>query len=212
MSSLAWLTRVGTPSLRHGAALLALIVMPATASAQLSTTRGWSFGAHLQGTSLTVEQGEANAGSGLGLRAGYGFNRIVTGFVHVDGGRIEVPGDEAIVGDWNLAHAELGARFHFANSLRRWVPYVETSVGARAVTVDNPQVDGQPVDRLSFNGGAFTLGAGLSTFVSKTLAIDVSLKFTGGRFTEVNVGDFTARTLDVDASSTRFGIGVIWWP
>lgn len=194
------------------AALLALFIAPSSASAQLSTTRGWSFGAHLQGTSLTVEQGEANAGSGLGLRVGYGFNRIVTGFLHVDGGRIEVPGDEAIVGEWNLAHAELGARFHFANSLRRWVPYLETSIGARAVTVDDPQVDGQSVDRLSFNGNAFTLGAGLSTFVNPSLAIDVSLKFTGGRFTEVNVGEITARTLDVDASSTRFGIGVIWWP
>lgn len=194
------------------AALLALFIAPSSASAQLSTTRGWSFGAHLQGTSLTVEQGEANSGSGLGLRVGYGFNRIVTGFLHVDGGRIEVPGDEAIVGEWNLAHAELGARFHFANSLRRWVPYLETSIGARAVTVDDPQVDGQSVDRLSFNGNAFTLGAGLSTFVKPSLAIDVSLKFTGGRFTEVNVGDITARTLDVDASSTRFGIGVIWWP
>lgn len=210
MSSPARLPRVGALSLRRVAPLLALMVMPATASAQLSTTRGWSFGAHLQGTSLTVEQGDANAGSGLGVRAGYGFNRIVTGFVHVDGGRIDVP--DEIVGAWNLAHAEVGARFHFANSLRRWVPYVETSVGARAVTVDDAQVDGQPVDRLSFNGSAFTLGAGLSTFVSKTLAIDVSLKFTGGRFTEVDVGDFTARTLDVDASSTRFGIGVIWWP
>ncbi len=212
MSPVSCPARVSVTSLGRVVALLALLVTPATVSAQLSTTRGWSFGAHLQGTSLTVEQGDANSGSGLGVRVGYGFNRLVTGFLHVDGGRIEVPGDEEIVGEWNLAHAELGARFHFANSLRRWVPYVETSIGARAVTVDNPQVDGQSVDRLSFNGNAFTLGAGLSTFVKPSLAIDVSLKFTGGRFTEVNVGDITARTLDVDASSTRFGIGVIWWP
>jgi opacity protein-like surface antigen len=201
-----------SPRLGSLAALLALALMPASVSAQLSTTRGWSFGTHLQGTSLTVEEGAANSGSGLGIRVGYGFNRIVTGFLHADGARIEVPGGEQIVGEWNLAHAELGARFHFANSLRRWVPYLETSIGARAVSVDNPRVDGQSVETLRFNGNAFTVGGGVSTFVRKTLAVDVSLNFTGGRFTEVEVGDITARTLDVDASSARFGLGVIWWP
>jgi hypothetical protein len=102
-------------------ALLALLLVPTTATAQLSTTRGWSFGTHLQSISLTVEQGTANTGSGLGVRAGYGFNRIVTGFVHADGGRIDVPAGGDITGQWNLAHAEIGARFHLANSLRRWV-------------------------------------------------------------------------------------------
>ncbi|MEQ1694120.1 MAG: hypothetical protein ABMA00_22725, partial [Gemmatimonas sp.] len=112
--------------------LVALVLVPA-ASAQRSTTRGWSLGVVAQGTSLEIEGGDASSGGALGFRVGYGFNRIVTGFVHVDGGAIEVADGEPLSGDWSLGHAELGARFHFANSLRRVVPWLETSIGARVV-------------------------------------------------------------------------------
>lgn len=207
--------RLPMKTCRDMAAVLAatvLLVAPVSLSAQLSTTRGWSFGAHLQGTSLTVEGGDANSGGGLALRAGYGFNRIVTAFVHVDGSQIDVPQGENLIGQWNLAHAELGARFHFANSLRRWVPYLEASAGARVVTVDDAVVDGDETGDLSFNGGAVTFGAGVSTFFKPSLAFDVSLKWTGGTFTEVEVGNVSLRNLDIDASSFRFGIGLVWWP
>ena len=191
---------------------VALLLSPPEASAQLSTTRGLSLGVHLQGTSLTVEDGEASSGGGLGIRAGYGFNRIVTGFLHLDGSQIEVGNDGSVAGDWNLAHAEIGARFHFANSLRRWVPYLEGSVGARVVTVKDASVNGTSEDEVSFNGGAVTFGAGLSTFFSKRAALDVSLKWTGGTFTEIDLGAVALRNLDIDASSFRFGLGVIFWP
>lgn len=191
---------------------VALLLVPQAASAQLSTTRGLSLGVHLQGTSLTVEDGDANSGGGLGLRVGYGFNRIVTGFLHLDGSQIEVGTDGSVAGDWNLAHAEIGARFHFANSLRRWVPYLEGSVGARAVTVKDASVNGTSEDDVSFNGGAITFGAGLSTFFSKRAAFDVSMKWTGGTFTEIDLGSVALRNLDIDASSFRFGLGVIFWP
>ena len=106
----------------------ALILGPATSGAQLSTTRGVSLGVHVLGTSLTAEGSDARSGGGLGIHAGYGFNRIVTGFVNVDGSQVEIEASK-VNGTWALSHAEVGARFHFANSLRRWVPYVEGSVG-----------------------------------------------------------------------------------
>jgi hypothetical protein len=190
------------------------LLAPSVALAQLSTTRGLSLGVHLQGTSLTVkESNETNSGGGLGLRVGYGFNRIVTGFLHVDGAQIDVPTGGTVLGQWNLAHAEIGARFHFANSNRRFVPYLEGAAGARAVSVSNASISGSSnSEDISFNGGAVTFGAGMSTFFKKRAAFDVSLKWTGGTFSEVDLGDISVRNLDIEASSFRFGVGLIFWP
>ncbi len=195
-------------------AALVPLLAPSMASAQLSTTRGLSLGVHVQGTSLKVEDAnETNSGGGLGLRVGYGFNRIVTGFIHVDGAQIDVASGGTITGKWNLGHGEIGARFHFANSNRRLVPYLEGAAGARVVTVSEATVSGSPdVEDISFNGGAVTFGAGLSTFFKKRAAFDVSLKWTGGTFSEVDLGDIAVRNLDIDATSFRFGIGLIFWP
>ncbi len=193
-------------------AFCTVLLTPAVASAQLSTTRGWSLGAHLMGTSLTVEEGDANTGGGLGLRAGYGFNRIVTVFLQVDGSQIDIPVGENIAGQWALAHADVGARFHFANSLRRWVPYLDASIGARSVSVEDAELEGEAAGKVSFNGSAFTVGTGVSIFFKPSLALDVSLKFSNGTFNEVDVGSVSVQDLDIDASSVRFGVGLMWWP
>lgn len=189
----------------------ALVLGPDTSAAQLSTTRGWSLGVHAIGTSLTVEGSEARNGGGMSAHVGYGFNRIVTGFLHVDGSQIEIDASQ-VNGTWGLAHAEVGARFHFANSLRRWVPYLEGSAGARSVGVQDATVSGQRAGKVSFNGPAVTFGAGLSTFFRRSLAFDLSMKWTGGQFTEVDVGGFALQNLEIDAASYRFGIGLVWWP
>lgn len=191
---------------------LLLLAAPATALAQQSTTRGLSLGAHLQATSLTVEDDDPSNGGGLGIRVGYGFNRIVTGFVQLDGSTVTIENGGTIVGDWALAHAEVGARFHFANSLRRWVPYLEVAAGGRSVSVSDASVNGQRVDDVSFSGGAFTLGGGLSTYLTRKVALDVSLKFTGGTFDKVDLGNVSVNNLDIDATSFRFGVGFVWWP
>lgn len=194
---------------------VASLLIPALAAAQVSTTRGFTVGAHLQATSIRVEDGDTREGGGVALRVGYGFNRIVTGFIHLDGSVIEIPSNEgptAIAGEWTLGHAEFGVRFHFANSLRRWVPYVETSAGGRVVSVKNASVDGRNAGTIDFNGGAFTVGGGLSAFFTEKVAFDVSLKFTGGEFTEIDLGGLAIRNLNIDAESFRFGLGFVWWP
>jgi opacity protein-like surface antigen len=189
-----------------------LLITPAVVTAQQSTTRGLSVGAHLQATSLTVEADDPSNGGGLGLRLGYGFNRIVTGFVQLDGSTITIENGSTIVGDWALAHAEVGARFHFANSLRRWVPYLEVSAGPRAVSVGDASVNGQTVDDVTFSGGGFTMGGGLSTYLTRKVALDVSLKFTSGTFNKVDLGSVSINNIDIDATSFRFGVGFVWWP
>lgn len=203
------------PRLAVRLAFGALFTVAASSSeviAQASTTRGLSLGAQLLGTSLTVEDGGANEGGGLGLRVGYGFNRIVTGFVSIDGSAVDITSGSTILGEWAMAHAEVGARFHFANSLRRWVPYLEVAAGARSVGVDEAEVSGRQAGKLTFSGGAFTLGGGLSAYLTRKVALDASLRFTGGQFSKVDVGAVSLNNLDIDASSFRFGVGLVWWP
>src|SRR5262245_51690175 len=110
-----------------------LLALPA--AAQQSTTRGFTVGAHIQGGTLTLDDGDPDNGGGLGIRAGYGFNRRFTGYLEIDGVVFDVPNPD-YGGYWGLAHVDLGVRFNFANSLRRWVPFLEGAFGARALDVD----------------------------------------------------------------------------
>lgn len=194
------------------AAILALIPLFATAvEAQESTTRGFNLGVYLEGAALTVEEGDQNGGGGIGVRAGYGFNRIVTGFLNIDGTTIEVAEDDAPTGDWVMVHFDLGARFHFANSLRSWVPYLEAAFSGRVVELDPALVNGTDVGELSFNGGALTVGGGISVYLRETLALDIGLLVSGGQFNEIKVGSVSVGGLDIDATSSRFKVGLIWW-
>lgn len=192
---------------------LVLALTPLAAAAQKSTSRGLSIGVQALGTALQVENGDENNGGGLGLRVGYGFNRRLTGFINLDGSTVDIPQANSLVaGEWTLTHAEIGARFHFANSLRRWVPYVETSIGGRSVSIESASINNAPAGKVSFNGAALSVGTGLSIFVNPKWALDTSLRWTGGTFTEIDQGNTALQNLDIEAKSFRFGIGVVWWP
>ncbi len=195
------------------AVLLALAASLAAtpAAAQRSTTRGFNVAVHLQGASLTVEDDEPAGGGGLGARVGYGFNRRFTGYLEVDGIEFDVENPE-LEGEWAMAHIDLGVRYNFANSLRRWVPFLEGAVGARAVSVEEATSDGEDVGTVTFSGSALSLGGGVSFFTSEKFALETLVKFTGGTFEQIDVGDVSVRNLDIDASSFRFKLGVSWWP
>ena len=190
----------------------ALLCLPSLASAQSSTTRGLSLGLYLQGASLSVEGGDPGNGGGAGLRVGYGFNRNITGFIRFDGSKTDIE-DATVEGQWALGHGEIGARFHFANSLRRWVPWLEAAVGARAVTVSDATVEGEEESAdVTFSGSAFSLGGGLDFYFSQTWALDLGLAWSSGEFSEIEVGPVSVSGFDIDAQSFRFNVGVVWWP
>ena len=179
-------------------------------SAQKSTTRGFNLGAHFQGASYTIEAEDAQEAGGFGVRVGYGINRIVTLYLGVDGAQVELQ-DPTVSGDWSLAHVDAGVRFHFANSLRRWVPYLDAALGARAVTVKNAVVNGDSSPNASLNGAAFSVGGGLYVFFNESLALDVGVKASSGEFNKIDIGALSLSNLDLDVKSTRFNLGVVWW-
>jgi len=193
---------------------LALVVaaIPSAIAAQQSTTRGFNVGLHATGASLVVEDGDRNNAGGGGLWLGYGFNRTVQLFVQADAAQFDVQNAE-VEGDWTLAHADLGVRFHFANSLRSWVPYLQAAATARVVSVQNGLVnDVAQAEDISMVGGGLTLGGGIVFYFNESLGLDLQLAWTGGRFTSLEVGSVTINDLDLDARSTRFNIGLSWWP
>jgi hypothetical protein len=190
---------------------MAALLVPSAVVAQRSTTRGFTLGAHLQAASLTVEDGDPDSGGGLGIRAGYGFNRMFTGYLEVDGIAFDVENPE-LNGTWSMAHVDLGMRFNFANSLRRWVPFLEAAVGGRAVTVDDANVNNASAGNVSFSGGAFSLGGGVGFFLSQKVALETVLKWSAGEFSQIDVGNLSVTGLDLEASSFRFKVGIAWWP
>ncbi len=194
--------------------LLPLVALVATAplAAQESTTRGFNVGLHLSGQSLTPEDGDRSNAGGGGLILGYGFNRTIQLFLQLDAGQFDVQ-NAAVEGDWTMGHADIGVRFHFANSLRSWVPYLEAAVSGRSVEVKNGRINqNTQSDDVTLSGGALTLGGGIMFYFNETFATDIQLALTGGRFTDVKVGNVTYTGAELDATSARFNIGVSWWP
>jgi hypothetical protein len=181
-------------------------------AAQRSTTRGLTLGVHLQGASLSVEDDDPAGGGGLGARVGYGFNRRFTGYLEVDGIVFDEVEDPELTGQWSMAHVDLGVRFNFANSLRRWVPFLEAAFGARGVHLEDARVNGNDAGDLDFSGGAFSFGGGVSFFATEKFAIETLMKFSGGTFEQVDAGNLSVNDLDIDASSFRFKFGIAWWP
>lgn len=187
------------------------LLATAPALAQESTTRGFNVGLHAQGSSLTIDDERSNAGGG-GIWLGYGFNRTVQLFLQLDGAEFDVQ-DAAVEGTWTMGHGDLGVRFHFANSLRSWVPYLQAAITGRVVSVTDGAInDVAQTEDISLVGGGLTLGGGLLIYFSETFGLDLQLDWTGGTFTQIEVGNTTVSGLDVEAQSTRFNVGISWWP
>lgn len=188
------------------------LLASAAIEAQESTTRGFNVGLHFTGASLVVEDGDRRGAGGGGIWIGYGFNRTVQLFVQVDAAEFDVE-NPALEGNWVLGHADLGVRFHFANSLRSWVPYLQAALTGRVVSVENPVIAGNPqTDDASLIGSGITLGGGILFYFNESWAADLQLAWTGGRFTDYELGNVTIGGLDLDAQSSRLNLGVSWWP
>jgi hypothetical protein len=191
--------------------LFAALTASAPLQAQESTTRGFNLGLHLSGQSITPEDGDRSNAGGAGLFIGYGFNRSLQVFLQFDGGEFDVE-NSAVEGDWSMGHGDLGLRYHFANSLRSWVPYVQGALTGRAVSVTNGVLNNvTQSEDITLSGGALTLGGGILFYFSETLAADLQLAWSGGTFTDVRVGSVTYNNAEVQAQSTRFNVGVSWW-
>ena len=197
--------RVAVPALLT---ILFLGLAPLSALAQSAPTprsspTGLFLGAHLNGSALSVEDAdEVESGGGIGLLVGWGFNRSATIYLGMDGASMSASGEDDA---YTLGHGDLGVRVRFGGQEKAALFYLDGAVSGRVARYD---IAGSNLD---FSGSGITLGGGLEYFFSPAFALDVALKFTFGKFDEASYqGD--SETIDVSATSTRFNVGVSWFP
>jgi len=188
-----------------------LFIAALPAASQESTTRGLLLGLHIGGASLAIENSERSSGGGGGIALGYGINRNLTLLVQGDYSSIDVRDQADVDGTWAISHLDVALRFNFANSLRSWVPYLQGGLGSRFVSVEEELTAGAVNGVTTFSGAAVTLGGGIMLYANQNLAFDLGLLYSGGRFTDTQVGNITLGGLDIEASSSRFNLGVSWW-
>jgi opacity protein-like surface antigen len=167
-----------------------------TASARTNTS-GLHLGLSLNGTAQEPDGFDQSTGGGLGLRIGYGITPNIL---------VYLGGDAATMddGDFTLAHGDLGLRYTFLPSGSNLAPYLDVAYSSRIAEDDYVQL----------TGFGFSLGGGLQVFLSRPLALDVGLKWTGGSYDtlkDLRSGQsVTGNKLDV--TSARFTLGLSWFP
>jgi len=192
--------------LAHG-----IVSTPATAQVR-SGTSGVFIGAALNGSAIKADDLDSDTenGGGLTLQLGYGFTPKFALFFEGAGAAMDSEGP------WTLAHFDFGARYHFANSSRALVPFLEAAFSGRAGRGDDAvfyDENGNPqTGRMEITGGGFTVGGGLLYFFNPKLALNTQLKLTTGEFTTVKFRNVSIDGFEIDATSTRFNIGISWFP
>lgn len=189
--------------------ILLLVVVTSTAVAQNDSTystRGFSVGLHLNGTSWHLDEPDFNldgsdSGGGLGLDLSYGVSDLVSIFLNLDGASIDPDDGET----YTLGHADLGARFAFGSTAKKFKPFAQ--VAFTGVVAE--QEFG--MNTLELSGGGLTLGGGILYFFSPAVALDTGLRLTIGQLTEVKLNNVSVDT-EIDAQTSRFDVGIRWYP
>lgn len=204
-------------------ALAAVALLSADASGQTaastprSSTRGFFAGLALNGSAIKFEgdDNETESGGGLTLQLGYGFTPKFSMFLEGTGTAINPSDDNAEM--YSMGHFDFGARYSFANQARKLVPFLEVALTARAlvqedVTITDPDTGTPTTDDLSLSGGGFSFGGGLHYFFNPKLALSTGLKWTTGEFSTVTFGNSSLSGFEADAVTSRFNIGLTWFP
>jgi hypothetical protein len=178
-----------------------LTIVPASAQDR-SNTRGFYIGLHLNGSSWTLTDldVDAESGGGLGLQLGYGFTRVFTLYLNIDAASID-SNDES----YTLSHFDLGGRFSFRGDDKAFRPYLNAALSRQVADFDTP------FGSVEITGNGLMIGGGFQYYFSRNFSMDVNLLLGAHNLSEVKFGSNTA-DLDENTSSSRFNIGVRWYP
>lgn len=165
-------------------------------------SEGFVLGAHLNGSAISTDGSDVvESGGGLSGIVGYGFTPMVGVYARLTGASIQPTSGDS----YALAHFDLGMRLNLKNGSSQWVPYLNAALTGRAASFN---IGGQTLD---VSGSALTLGGGLQFFVNSTAAFAASLDYSFGDFTEASSGGQTV-DIELGAGSTRFDLGILWYP
>lgn len=196
-------------------ALLAGAVLSADGLAAQSSNRGFMLNLHLTGQSLALvgDDRPTDAGGGLGVAVGYGFNERIILLLNVDGASLE--SDDAVAGTrsepYDVVTADLGVRMNLGNEGMKTRPYINAAFTGivQAYEFSAGGADNEVV----VSGGGLTIGGGVQYFLSPGFALDLAVQATQAAFTEVTVNDIDEELAEGDAiTASRVQLGVTWHP
>lgn len=190
--------------------LVALMVLALSTSALAqaqSGTEGLFLNGRINGSAiqLDVENAVTESGGGIGAMIGYGFTPQFAIYLALDGASIQ--SESALFSSsYGLGYFDIGARYHFANSQRSWVPYLDAALSGQAVAAE------VGADEVEMIGSGFSVGGGILFFLSYPIALDLGLKWTFGNFREATVNGVSTTLEDVGTNAARFTVGLSWFP
>lgn len=190
---------------------LALPAVCAEAQSARAATTGFFAGLALHGSAIQIEDlsDERESGGGATLKLGYGFTRRFALYLEASGASLRTDNDE----NWTLGHVDIGGRVSLGTATGTLVPYLQAAITGRAGTREDVVIQGSPVPRdLEISGAGLTAGGGLLVFFHPKWAFDADLKFTAGEFSTIRYGNVSVEGFEIDATSTRFNVGVSWHP
>jgi hypothetical protein len=201
--------------MRFRAAVLASTILLAAAGAAQAQDRsnlaGFSLGAALSSTSITFEDDDGNVtntGVGLGLRLGYGLTQRLALYVELHGSAMTDEDDDEYI----LGHADLGLRYALGSQAAALRPFLDFAVTARTIRYDFEDNDFD-VSSLEFIGAGLSLGGGAYYFLTRSIALEGSVKFMRGSFDRGREDEGSWIDLDdaaFDANSMRINLGLRW--
>jgi hypothetical protein len=176
----------------------------AAQNAPRSSTTKFFAGLGLNGSSIKAEDGDAEDrenGSGGQFQIGYGFTPRFALFIEgTSAGMTSSNGEN----DYILRHGDIGVRYSFANAAKAWIPFLDLAATGRSMLNSDEDFEA--------TGQALTVGGGLHYFFKPKWAFTTSLKVSVGEFDTGRVGSVSVSGFEVDATTTRVGLGVTWFP
>ncbi|HEX6049310.1 MAG TPA: hypothetical protein VFZ21_08575 [Gemmatimonadaceae bacterium] len=186
---------------------------PAVRSEPRTNTTNLMLGLSLNGSAVRGDDLNSSTESGAGLAAqiGWGFTKNFALILDASAARIETVG-----GNFDLAHVDIGGRWHFVSASHGFVPFLEVGYSGRAAMENDVlMVDSNGntfTGDLSILGSGISFGGGLQYFIGQTWALGGAFKWTTGEFTQVKIDNLTIDGLGIDATSARFNMGLTWFP
>jgi hypothetical protein len=192
---------------------------PAAASSTQSSapprrtnTSGLMLGLAFDASSIRSDDLNSRTESGPGVAGmiGWGITKNIAIALDASGAQIS-----SVDGNYNLGHADIGARWHFVNRTA-FVPFVDVGYAGRALMkrdvtlTDN--LGNTSTGTLTYMGSGLSYGGGLEYFITPGIAFGGAFKWTTGRFSQVRFENLTVEDLQLDASSARFNMGFTWYP
>lgn len=178
-----------------------------------TNTNGFMVGLAFDASSIRSDglNNASETGPGVAGLLGWGVTKNIALILDMSGAQIS-----SVNGNYNLGHADIGARIHFVNRTA-FVPFIDAGYAGRAVMMRNVNLaDTQgniSTGTLTYMGSGVAVGGGLEYFVTRAIAFGGSYKWTTGKFTQARFENSAVDGLPLpDATSARFNMGFTWYP